>query len=150
MVLKGGSDGTFQVQRLAPAKGSVFKPLNEEFGFDRGVNRFKLISAEKQAVQHPTLGPIEAYVVKVFDLSTKKEFELVQGKETNLAEYEAELEFRWKKRQTIPGVQEGKKFQLPGLGKSFLIRKLDEDKATISPIGGEGQPTPELIEIKQG
>lgn len=150
LVLKGGSDGTFQVQRLAPAKGSVFKPLNEEFGFDRGVNRFKLVSAEKQTVQHPTLGPIEAYVVKVFDLSTKKEFELVQGKETNLAEYEAELEFRWKKRQTIPGVQEGKKFQLPGLGKSFLIRKLDEDKATISPIGADGQPALELIEIKQG
>lgn len=151
LILKPGSDGsTFQIQRIAPAKGNVFKPLNEEFGFDKGVNRFKLLSAQKQTVQHPTLGPIDAYVLKVLDLATKNEFELVQGKETNLAEYEAELEFRWKKLQTIPNVKEGKTFQLPGLGKSFFIRKLEEDKAIISPLGNDAQPTPETIEIKQG
>lgn len=42
LMLKGGSDGTFQIQRLVPTKGNVFKPLNEEFGFDKGVNRWML------------------------------------------------------------------------------------------------------------
>jgi hypothetical protein len=150
LVLKGGSDGTFQIQRLQPSKGSVFKPLNEEFGFDKGVTRFKLLEAQKQTIQHPTLGPMEAYVVKALDLSTNKQFELVQGKETNLAEYEAELEFRWKQRQPIPGVKEGKTFQLPGLGKTYHIWKLEENKAVISPLGSDGRPTPEKIEIQQG
>ncbi|WP_461784350.1 Amuc_1099 family pilus-like system protein [Prosthecobacter sp.] len=150
LVLKGGSDGTFQIQRLQPSKGSVFKPLNEEFGFDKGVTRFKLLEAQKQTIQHPTLGPMEAYVVKALDLSTNKPFELVQGKETNLAEYEAELEFRWKQRQPIPGVKEGKTFQLPGLGKTYHIWKLEENKAVISPLGSDGKPTPEKIEIQQG
>jgi hypothetical protein len=150
LVLKGGSDGTFQIQRLQPSKGSVFKPLNEEFGFDKGVTRFRLLEAQKQTIQHPTLGPMEAYVVKALDLSTNKPFELVQGKETNLAEYEAELEFRWKQRQPIPGVKEGKTFQLPGLGKTYHIWKLEENKAVISPLGSDGKPTPEKIEIQQG
>ncbi len=150
LVLKGGSDGTFQIQRLQPSKGSVFKPLNEEFGFDKGVTRFKLLEAQKQTIQHPTLGPMEAYVVKALDLSTNKPFELVQGKETNLAEYEAEMEFRWKQRQPIPGVKEGKTFQLPGLGKTYHIWKLEENKAVISPLGSDGKPTPEKIEIQQG
>ena len=150
LVLKGGSDGTFQIQRLQPSKGSVFKPLNEEFGFDKGVTRFKLLEAQKQTIQHPTLGPMEAYVVKALDLSTNKQFELVQGKETNLAEYEAELEFRWKQLQPIPGVKEGKTFQLPGLGKTYHIWKLEENKAVISPLGSDGRPTPEKIEIQQG
>ncbi|MFN0074865.1 MAG: Amuc_1099 family pilus-like system protein [Prosthecobacter sp.] len=149
LILKGGSDGTFQIQRLVPTKGNVFKPLNEEFGFDKGANRFKLLAAQKQIIQHPTLGPMDAFVVKVLDLSTNKEFELIQGKETNLAEYEAELEFLWKKRQTIPGVREGKTFQLPGLGVTYHILKLEETKAVIAPDKG-GKPSPQTIEIKQG
>jgi hypothetical protein len=82
------------------------------------------------------------------DLSTNKEFELIQGTEINLAEYEAELEFRWKRRHTIPGVKEGKTFQLPGLGKSYKILKLEEDTAVIAPLEGNGNP--KTIEIKRG
>lgn len=124
-------------------------PLNEQFGFEKGVVRFKLLTARKDTIQHPTLGPMDVYVLKVLDLSTNKEFELVQAKDINLAEYEAELEFRWKKSQVIPGVREGKVFQLPGVGQSYYIRKLDEDKAIISPVGNDGKATEEMIEIKQ-
>ncbi len=148
--LVGGSDGTFQIQRLQPTKGSVFKPLNEAFGFDKGVTRFKLLSAKKATIQHPTLGPMDVFIVKTLDLSTNKEFELTQGKEVNLAEYEAELEFRWKKRQPISGIKEGKTFQLPGLGKSYHILQLEETKAIIAPLGNDGKPTQETIEIQQG
>ena len=150
LLLKGGSDGTFQIQRLVPTKNSVFKPVNEEFGFDKGVNRFKITSSRKDTIQHPTLGPMEVFILKVLDLSTNKEFDLVQGKEVNLAEYEADFEFRWKKRQAITGIREGKTFQLPGLGKSYYIIKLEDSKAIIAPYGNDGKPTKETIEIKQG
>jgi hypothetical protein len=148
--LVSGDGATFQVQRLKPEpKASKFVAMNEEFGFEKGVIRFKLLSSKKETIQHPTLGPKEASIVKVLDLSTKKEFELVQGKEVNLAEYEAELEFRWQKSHTIPGVKEGKTFQLPGLGISYYILKLEETKAVIAPLGKDGKPTLETIEIQQ-
>jgi len=149
--LVSGDGATFQVQRLKPEpKASKFVALNEEFGFEKGVIRFKVVAARKETIQHPTLGPMEASIVKVLDLSTKKEFELIQGKEINLAEYEAELEFRWKKIQTIRGgVKEGKTFQLPGLGVSYYILKLEETKAVIAPLGNDGKPTSETIEIQQ-
>ncbi|MFZ2278844.1 MAG: Amuc_1099 family pilus-like system protein [Prosthecobacter sp.] len=149
LMLKGGSDGTFQIQRLVPTRASVFKPLNEEFGFDKGTLRFKILSADKKTIE-TKFGPKDAYALKMLDLSTQKEFELVEGKEVNLADYEAEFEFRWKKRQVIPGVKEGGSFQLPGLGKTYYILKLEETKAIISPLGADGKPTKETIEIKQG
>jgi hypothetical protein len=149
--LVSGDGTTFQIQRLKPEpKSSKFVPLNEQFGFEKGVVRFRIVSSKKDTVQHPTLGPMDVFILKILDLSTNKEFELVQGKELNLAEYEAELEFRWKKRQIIPGVREGKVFQLPGVGKSYYIRKLEETKALISPLGNDGKPASETIEIQQG
>lgn len=149
LLLKGGSDGTFQIQRLVPTKSSVFKPMNEEFGFDKNTLRFKILSNRKETAE-TKFGPKEIYILKVLDMSTQKEFEMVEGKEVNLADYEAEFEFRWKKRQVIPGVKEGGTFQLPGLGKSFYILKLEENKAIIAPLGADGKPTKETIEIKQG
>ena len=148
--LRPGSDGsTFQITRLVPTKGSVFKPINEEFGFDKGTTRFKILSAKKATIE-TKFGPKEAYILTILDMSTKKEFELEEGKDVNLADYEAEFEFRWKKRQVIPGVKEGGTFQLPGLGKSYFIHKVEENKATISPLGPDGKPTTATIEIKQG
>lgn len=150
ILLKGGSDGTFQVQRLVPSKASVFKPLNEEFGFDKGTLRFKILSSRKEVRDNPTLGPQEIYIIKVHDSATQKEFEMVQGKEVNLAEYEAEFMFNYLKRHVIPGIKEGGTFQLPGLGKTYYIHKLEETKAIISPVGSDGKPTKETIEVKQG
>ncbi|MCX6850372.1 MAG: hypothetical protein NTY98_15745, partial [Verrucomicrobia bacterium] len=148
--LKGGSDGkTFQITRTVPTRGSVFKPMNEEFGFDKGTLRFKILSAEKKTIT-TKFGPKDAFVLKIYDLSTQKEFNLEEGTDVNLADYEAEFEFRWKKRQVIPGVKEGGTFQLPGLGKTYYILKLEETKAIISPPGPDGKPTKETIEIKQG
>lgn len=149
--LVSGDGATFQVQRLKPEpRASKFVAINESFGFEKGSVRFKATSVAKKTIDHPTLGQKEVFVLKITDLSTNKEFEAAEGLEVNLAEYEAEFEFRWKKRTTIPGIREGKTFQLPGLGKSFYIQKLEETRAVISPIGTDGRPTQETIEIKQG
>ncbi len=158
LLLKGGSEGSFQIQRLAPGKVvSVFKKADEPFGFDTSSkdptisgNRFKVLSSREDTIQDPKTGPKVVSILKMLDLSTNKEFELVQGTQVNLAEYEAEFEFRWKQKRVIPGVKEGGTFQLPGLGKTYYILKLEENKATISPLGTDGKPTKETIEIKQG
>lgn len=160
LLLKGGSEGTFQITRSVPTKGNVFKRVDEPFGFDTSSkdpaisgNRFKILSAKSEKVQDPKTGSEkDQATLKMLDMSTNKEFELVQGKETNLAEYEAEFEFRWKVRKTISGIniKEGGTFQLPGLGKTYYILKLEENKAIISPLGPDGKPTKETIEIKQG
>lgn len=149
--LVSGDGSTFQVQRLKPEpKASKFVAINEEFGFERGSVRFKATGATKKTIKDPTLGEKEVFVMKVTDLSTNKEFELVEKVDVNLAEYEAEFEFRWKNRSIIPGAREGKTFQLPGVAKTYHILKLEADKAVIAPVGPNGQPTAETIEIKQG
>lgn len=151
--LVSGDGSTYQVQRLKPEpKMSKFVSVNQGFGFEKAGNseRFKATEATKKTINHPTLGQKEVYVLKITDLSTNKEFEAAEGLEVNLAEYEADFEFRWKKRTTIPGIREGKTFQLPGLGKTYYILKLEETRAVISPVGPDGKPTSETIEIKQG
>lgn len=145
--LVSGDGTTFQMQRLKPdPKVSKFVAMNEDFGFEKGSVRFKAVAQSKKTIQHPTLGEKEAYVLKIVDLSTKKEFELVEGTEVNLAEFEAEFKFEWKTRQVIANVREGKPFQLPGQGKTFLVVKLEEDVAVIKPVDG---PASETIEIKR-
>lgn len=149
--LVSGDGKTFQVQRLEPQpRASKFVAVGEEFGFERGVTRFKVLSAKKEEIQHPTLGPMEAQLLKIKDLSTNKEFELVEkGDEVNLAEYEAVFEFRWKKLSKIAGVREGKTFVLPGVVKTYHILKLEDSKAIIAP-DVKGKPSSQTIEIKQG
>lgn len=143
----GGDGTTFQVQRLQPEpRATKFVTLNTDFGFERGSVRFKATAASKKTIQHPTLGQKEVYVLKVTDLSTNKEFELEEGAEVNLAEYEAEFELRHKARQVIPGVREGKTFILPGSGTSYEVIKLEESSAIIAP---KDKPDEKIV-IKQG
>jgi hypothetical protein len=148
--LNPNSDGTtFQIQRLVPSKQSVFKTINEEFGFDKGgAVRFKILSSRKETAQ-TKFGVKDIYILRMLDLATKKEFDLKEGEEVNLADYEAEFEFRWKKRHVIANLKEGGTFQLPGLGKTYYILKLEENKAVIAPDEG-GKPAKDTIEIKQG
>lgn len=154
LLLKNGDvSGTpsFQIRRLKPEPaGNKFATLNEPFGFDKGVNRFVVKSYKTKKVQHPTLGEIDAFVVTVLDNATNGDFELIQDVEKNLAEYEAQFEFRWKRVQVIPNAKKGNVFQLPGIGTSFFVREIEEDKAIISPIDPKtGKPTEERIEILQ-
>lgn len=140
--LLGGEDtGTFQVRRMIPEPAkSTFAALNAEFGFDRGVNRFIALSFEKKKVNHPKLGEMDAYFVKMRDNATKAEFTLEQGVEKNLAEYEAQFEFRWKQVDVIPNVKKEKTFQLPRVGTTFYVIDILDNKAIICPVGPDGGP----------
>lgn len=140
--LLGGEDsGTFQIRRLVPEPAkSTFVTLNTEFGFDRGVNRFVALSFEKKKVVHPKLGEIDAYTLKLRDNATKSEFVLDQGVDKNLAEYEAQFEFRWKQVDIIPNVKKDKTFQLPRIGTTYQVLDIQESKAVICPVGAGGEP----------
>lgn len=150
-LLNGDDTGAFQIRRLSPEPArSVFTTLNAEFGFDRGVGRFVALSFEKKKVIHPTLGETDAYVVKMMDNATKSEFFLEQGIEKNLAEYEAQFEFRWKQVDIIAGVKKGKTFQLPRVGTTYQVLEIEDSKAVICPVDDKGNALPDKkLEILQ-
>jgi hypothetical protein len=139
-LLNGEDSGAFQIRRLSPEPAkSVFVTLNSEFGFDKGVGRFVALSFEKKKINHPTLGEIDSYIVKMRDNATKSEFVLEQGVEKNLAEYEAQFEFRWKQVDIIAGVKKGKTFQLPRVGTTYQVLEIEDNKAVICPVDNNGK-----------
>lgn len=140
-LLSGEDTGSFQVRRMAPEPAKLaFVTLNTEFGFDKGVNRFVALSFEKKKIIHPKLGEIDSYTLKLRDNATKQEFTLEQGAEKNLAEYEAQFEFRWKQVDVIPNVKKGKTFQLPRVGQTFQVLDILENIAVICPVAADGKP----------
>jgi hypothetical protein len=140
----------YQVQRTAPdPKVSKFVSPGDEFGFDKGAVRFKAISFEQKVTKNPTTS-LEKDVseLKCLDTATKKEFVLVRGAETNLAEYEAEFEFRIGAPE-VRKVKEGETFQIPGIGVTFKVLSIEENQAVIVPVDGE-KLTGEPITVKKG
>ncbi len=86
------SSPPYQVQRIAPEpKSSKFVSPGDEFGFDKtGPARFKAIEFAQKVQKNPTTGlETDVSELKCLDISTKREFILIKGKETNLADYEA-------------------------------------------------------------
>lgn len=137
------SSPPFQVQRLAPEpKKSVFVSPGDEFGFDRGVVRFKAGNFEAKKTEDPTVGEKDVSELTVTDKSSNKEFKLVRGVETNLAEYEAEFEFLLGERPTRT-VKKGDTFQIPGIGTTYRLLEIEEASAVIQPVdGGESITIP--------
>jgi hypothetical protein len=140
------SSAPYQVQRLAPEpKVSKFVSPGDEFGFDRGVNRFKVLTYEVKKEKDANTGlEKDLSELKCLDVATNREFSLLRGKEVNLADYEAEFEFRIgeAERRTV---KSGETFQIPGIGQTFKVLSIEEEQATIVPVDG-GDP----IVVKKG
>ncbi len=140
-ILKLNSSASpFQIQRIAPEpKASKFANLGEEFGFERGVVRFKLESFEQKIVPDPKTGEKDVSELTMTDLATDKKFVLVRGVDHNLAEYEAELEFRLGPPPYSPRqVKKDDTFQIPGFGVTYKLLEIEEDGATIAPVKADG------------
>jgi len=130
------SSPPYQVQRLKPEpKRSVFVSPGDEFGFDKDVVRFKVVSFEAKKVDDPTVGEKDVSELTMLDKASNKEFKLVRGSETNLAEYEAEFEFLLGDRPTRT-VKKGDTFQIPGIGDTFRLLEIEETSAVIQPVDG--------------
>lgn len=142
------SSPPYQVQRMAPEpKKSVFVSPGDEFGFDKGVNRFKAVSFEAKKVADPTVGEKDVSELTVLDKSNNQEFKIARGAETNLAKYDAEFEFRLNKVETRT-VPEGETFQIPGIGTTYKLIKVEEADAVIAPINADGS-TGEPFTVKK-
>jgi hypothetical protein len=143
-------EAPFQVQRLKPEpKVSKFVSPNEEFGFERGVVRFKVGAFEKKVVPDPGVGEKDVSELTMKDLATNQEFKLVRGTEFNLAEYEAEFEFVLRDRVERRTVKKGETFQIPGLGVTYRVLEIEENKATIAPINADGSQGEPLVVPKR-
>ena len=143
------SSPPYQVQRTTPEpKASKFVSPGDEFGFDKGIIRFKAISFEQKIVKYDKVGEKDVSELKCLDSATKKEFILIRGSETNLAEYEAEFEFRIGSPE-IRKVKQGETFQIPGIGITFKVLSIEENQAVIVPVDGE-KPAGEQVTIKKG
>lgn len=130
------SSSPYQVQRLTPEpRKSVFVSADEEFGFDKGVVRFKVLSFEKKSVADARVGEKDVSELKLMDKSTNQEIKLVKGEELNLAEYEAEFEFLLGERPTRT-VKKGDTFQIPGIGTTYRLLEIEESSAVIQPVDG--------------
>jgi hypothetical protein len=136
-----------QVQRLAPEpKRSVFVEPGKEFGFDTGVVRFRALSFERKVVPDPRTGERDVSELKCLDSASNKEFVLIRGEDFNLAEFEAQFEFRLGTVQEFT-VKKGERFQLPGTGETYLVLEVEETTAKIAKIDGQGKQDKSL-EIK--
>jgi hypothetical protein len=146
------SSPPYQVQRMKPEpRASKFVSPGDEWTFDRGnaPSRFKALEFATKMDRNPTTGlETDVSELKCLDLSTKREFVLVKGKETNLADYEAEFEFRIGTPE-VRKVREGETFQIPGLGDTFKVLSIEENQATIVPVEGTN-PKGDPITVKKG
>lgn len=134
------SSPPYQVQRVKPEpKRSAFVSMDKDFGFDRGVDRFKPISFTAKKVPDPAVGEKDVSELVVKDLASGKEVTLVRGEEFNLAEYEAEFEFLLNDRPTRT-VKKGDTFQIPGIGVTYRLVEIEESSAVIQAVEGGGEP----------
>lgn len=139
-ILKLNSSASpYQIRRTTPEPArSVFVTIGAEFGFDRGVERFKALSFEAKTVKDDKVGEKDVSELTVADKATNKEFKLVRNEEMNLAEYEAEFEFLLGARPTRT-VKKGDTFQIPGIGTTYRLLEIEENSAVIQPVDG-GDP----------
>jgi hypothetical protein len=125
-----------QVKRMRPEPKSVFVDATPKtFGFDASSqSRF-----EAKVFEVKRVGEIDVGHLTVLDNATNETFVLVQKKEHNLAEYQAELEFRLKQVTKLK-VKKGETFYLPNVGTKYLLQDVQEGSAVIAPIGANGAP----------
>lgn len=131
----------FQVQRVFPEpRQSKFVNIGEPFGFEKGVTRFTAQSFEQKEAPDPKLGTKDVSELTVLDTSTNKTFKLTRNAaDTNLAEYEAEFEFSLPPNAPeIRKVKKGETFQIPGLGITYKVLEIEENKAVIAPVKDDG------------
>ncbi len=127
-----------QVKRNAPlpARSEFISAIPVDFGFEKGpgvtAQRFAAEKFENKVVESKDVSELT-----VLDKATGQKVVLVYKVPTNLAEYQAELEFR-DKTVTEQKVKKGENFRLPDVAATFRVLDVEEDKATIVQLKDDG------------
>jgi hypothetical protein len=132
-----------QVGRIKPAPKNIFiDTLPKPFNFEPGAATMRF---EAKALEMVKNGEIETPQLKIYDTATQQELTLVYNVENNLAEYQAEMEFRLKTVTPLK-VKKGETFYLPNVGTKYQLLDVQEGSATVAPVSGD-KPGPSF-EIK--
>jgi hypothetical protein len=89
-------------------------------------------------IPDPAVGEKDVSELTMTDLATNQTFKLIRGTEHNLAEYEAEFEFRLLNQVETRTVKKGETFQIPGIGVTYKVLEIEETKASIAPVKEDG------------
>jgi len=121
----------------------------EDFGFDRGAQpRFTATSFEKKKAVAPNGLEQDVSELQVTDRATGEKFGLVFKKPYNLAEFQAELEFRIGTVTKLT-VKKGDNFRLPGVAATFKLVDVAETSATVAEIKDGAPGTPFVVNTRQ-
>jgi hypothetical protein len=126
-----------QVRRVRPdpARSVFIDGAPKVFGFDpTSATRFEAKSFEVKRV-----GETEVPQLTVMDNASKEVFVLEYNVEKNLAEYQAEMEFRLQVVTKLK-VKKGDHFYLPKIGTKYLMQEVTEIDATVCPVKADGTP----------
>ena len=129
-----------QVSRVKPepARSVFIDTLPKVFGFDpASLTRFEAKAFEVKLVNN-----VETPQLTLVDNATKQDIILIYNTDKNLAEYQAEMEFRLHVVTKLK-VKKGDHFYLPNVGTKYLLQDVTEIDATVCPIessGKEGKP----------
>ncbi|MDB6073057.1 MAG: hypothetical protein JWO89_697 [Verrucomicrobiaceae bacterium] len=126
-----------QVKRNAPLPaGSQFiSAIPADFGFEKGAGAAQRFTAQK--FENKVVESKDVSELTVLDKATGQKVVLAYKVPTNLAEYQAELEFR-DKTVTEQKVKKGENFRLPDVAATFRVLDVDENKATIVQLKEDG------------
>lgn len=106
----------------------------EDFGFDKGVGpRFTATGFEKKKAVGANGLEQDVSELQVTDRATGQKFALPFKKPFNLAEFQAQLEFRIGTVAKLT-VKKGDNFRLPGVAATFKLTEVGEDSATVAEL----------------
>lgn len=143
------SSPPYQVSVTTPDKKKKgwFVEIGKRFGVG---DRFAVEKFEKKMVPNQTTGEKDMSELTIVDNLTKKKITLVKDEVVNLAEYEANLEFRLHGREQLK-VKKGDNFRIPSQpDTTYKVIDIQEDNAVISTVNTKDGNTEKEIIIKKG
>jgi hypothetical protein len=142
-----GNASPYTVRRIKPgaARSVLISTFPQDFGFEpNGATRFRALSFElKTAVDPKSNLPTDVSEMKLLDTSSNTEFVLVNRKESNLAAYQAKLQFRHGTVQNLT-VKKGESFRITGIGSTFKLDDVQPDAAKVTE-SVDGAPAKSLL-----
>jgi len=152
VTLKSADSPPYQVLLVDETgkRNSRFVELNKPFGPPGNTDRFIATKFEKKEVNDPrTNTPKDVSELTIHDNLHKSDLLLIKDVEQNLAEYEAQLEFRLKVIESIK-VKKGETFRIPGHDETtYRLLDVQEDGAVISALKSDGTEDKQ-VSIKRG
>ena len=131
--------------RAAPAASAFVQP---QFPFDFGCEKNAPPRFTATGFTPKKDGNKDLSELAVTDKSTGAKFVLTYKVPYNLAEFEAELEYRIGDTQVFT-VKKGGTFRIGGIAATYILLDVTDESATIAPVGADGKPGTPFVSGKR-